>query len=316
MQVTVPYRTLQSRGFGPGLICRLAKPVLVVPMVLQWLCLAMRYRSLSLSSVADPSIPFGGLAGESKMIYFSQVAPESRRFLADTAAIVADGDAPANAREAIGRHGLAFPMIAKPDIGWCGFGVWRLDTLADLDAYIAAYPVGETFLLQEYFADGGEAGLFYVRWPKEQRGRLLSLTTRQPSPSGSVVWSHRMGGVYRDLSAAITPALTGRIDAIARDMPDLHVARFDVRFASMAGLASGEGFRIIEINGAGSEAIDCFDPDVPFFAAYAGILRKQAMVFAIAAENRARGIKPCGSRALLAAFRRQARLIESYPASN
>jgi hypothetical protein len=285
-------------------------------MVLQWLCLALRYRGLSLPSAADPSIPLGGLAGESKMIYFDQVAPESRRFLANTAAIVADGDAPASARAAIDRHGLAFPMIAKPDIGWCGFGVRRLDAPADLDAYIAAYPAGETFLLQEYFADGGEAGLFYVRWPHEPRGRVLSLTTRQPGPSGSVVWSHRMGGVYRDLGTAITPALAERIDAIARAMPDFHVARFDVRFGSMAGLTSGEDFRIIEINGAGSEAIDCFDPDVPFFAAYAGILRKQALVFALAAQNRARGFKPCGWRTLAAAFRRQAYLIDRYPASN
>lgn len=316
MRVTVPNWNLQSRGFGPGLICRLPKLVLVIPMILQWLCLAVRHRSLSLPSLADPSIPFGGLVGESKMIYFSQVPAELRHFLANTAAIVAGDDAPAAARAAIERHSLAFPMIAKPDIGWCGFGVRRLDSLADLDAYFAAYPAGETILLQEYLDDSGEAGLFYVRWPKEQRGRLLSLTTRQPGPSGSVVWSHRMGGIYLDLSAAITPALAERIDTIARAMPDLHVARFDVRYTSMAGLASGDDFRIIEINGAGSEAIDCFDPNVPFFAAYAGILRKQAMVFAIAAENRARGLKPCGWRALLSAFRRQARLIDGYPASN
>lgn len=309
-------RNLPSTGFGPGLICRLPKPILVIPMVLQWLCLAVRYRSLTLPSAADPAIPLGGLAGESKMVYFTQVDPEAHRFLANTAAVTADGDAPAHARAAIDRQGLAFPMIAKPDIGWCGFGVRRLDALADLDAYIAAYPAGETFLLQEYFAEGGEAGLFYVRWPGQERGRLLSLTTRQPGPSGSVVWSHRMGGVYRDHSAAITPALTERIDAIARGMPELYVARFDVRFASMAGLASGEDFRIIEINGAGSEAIDCFDPDVPFFAAYAGILRKQAMIFAIAAQNRARGFRPCGWQALTAAYRNQARLIGRYPVSN
>lgn len=316
MQVSVPYRTVHPRGFGPGLICRLPKPVLVIPMVLQWLCLALRYRSLSLPSAADPAIPIGGLAGESKMLYFEQVAPEARRFLARTAAIVAGAHAHADARAAIDRHALAFPMIAKPDIGWCGFGVRRLDDMADLDAYIAAYPPGETLLLQEYLSSGGEAGLFYVRWPEQATGRLLSLTVRTPGPSGSVVWSHRMGGVYRDLSAAITPALAERIDAIATAMPNLHVARFDVRFASLAGLTSGDDFRIIEINGAGSEAIDCFDPDVPFFAAYAGILRKQAMVFAIAAANRARGFRPCGWRALAAAFRRQARLLDRYPASN
>jgi hypothetical protein len=125
-----------------------------------------------------------------------------------------------------------------------------------------------------------------------------------------------MGGRYRDLSSAITPALEAALDAIALSMPNLHIARFDVRFETLAGLAAGEEFKIIEINGAGSEAIEYFDPSVPFFAAYRGILAKQAMVFAIAAQNRDRGFKPCGWRALAAAFRRQGRLLNKYPASN
>jgi hypothetical protein len=79
---------------------------------------------------------------------------------------------------------------------------------------------------------------------------------------------------------------------------------------------AGDEFKIIEINGAGSEAIEYFDPDVPFLAAYRGILAKQAMVFAIAAQNRRRGFRPCGWRALAAAFRHQGRLLDLYPASN
>ncbi|MDB5488304.1 MAG: D-alanine--D-alanine ligase, partial [Reyranella sp.] len=106
-----------------------------------------------------------------------------------------------------------------------------------------------------------------------------------------------------------------RLDAIASSMPHLHVARFDIRFASLAELGQGR-FKIIEINGAGSEAIEFFDPAVPFFIAYRGILEKQAMVFALAAENRAAGFTPCGWRTLLRAYSRQARLLDRYPASN
>lgn len=349
-----PRRAVKA-GLWPGLICHLPKPLLVVPMVVQWFWLALRYRSLSLPSAADPSIAIGGLAGESKIGYFEQVAAPQQRWLARTAAIEAGPGAASGARRAIAAHGLGFPLIAKPDIGWCGFGVRRIDDEDALDAYLAAYPAGETLLLQEYLDLDGEAAIFYVRWPGQETGRLLSLTTRQPPrvtgdgcstlrvlveaddrlrgraalyagldrvPAKgevavlSTVWSHRMGGRYRDLSTAITPALERRIDAIATSMPNLHIARFDLRFATMAGLAAGEDFRIIEINGAGSEAIHLFDPDVPFFTAYRGILEKQAMVFALAAENRARGFAPCGWRALAAAFRRQRRLIDLYPGSN
>ena len=324
-------------------------------MVIQWLWLGLRYGSLSLPSAADPSISVGGLAGESKNEYLRQIAPTLRHWTARTAAIVAGPDAPAEARAAMQRLGLSFPVIAKPDVGWCGFGVRRIDGSSELDAYIAAYPPGETLLVQEYLDLPGEAGLFYVRWPGKRRGKLLSLTVREaPRVVGdgvstlgtlvardnrlrgrgglygdldrvpaageitplSTVWSHRMGGRYRDLSTAITPALERTVDAIATSMPNMHVARFDVRFASLAGLSSRSDFKIIEINGAGSEAIEFFDPDVPFLAAYRGILAKQAMVFAIAAENRDRGFTPCGSRALASAFRRQRALINRYPASN
>ena len=349
-----------SRGPGkdlwPGLICKLPKPLLVVPMVVQWMVLALRYRSLSLPSAADPMIEAGGLAGESKIAYFDQVGEAERAWLARTASVASGPDAAARARAAMATLGLKFPVIAKPDIGWCGFGVRRIDDPAALQAYCDAYPAGETLLVQEYFDFPGEAGLFYVRRPTETRGRLLSLTVRAPPtvqgdgtnslrdllarderlrsrtalyegatldrvPDAgtdvplAAVWSYRMGGLYRDCGEAITSALEQRVDAIASSMPRLHVARFDIRFASLAELGQGN-FKIIEINGAGSEAIEFFDPAVPFFTAYRGILEKQAMVFALAAENRAAGFAPCGWRALLHAYRRQARLLDRYPASN
>jgi len=340
-------------GLWPGLIGRLPKPLLVAPMVIQWLWLAARHRSLTLPSAANPAMFTGGLAGESKMDCLDQVGAEHRSFVARTTSLVVQPGA--SALCALADAGLAFPVIAKPDIGWCGFGVRRIDDAAALADYVAAYPVGERLLLQEYLALSGEAGLFYVRWPGEKAGRLLSLTVRRPAEvtgdgratlrdlvardnrlrgriglyadlervpapgeraALSSVWSHRMGGVYRDESAAITPALERRIDAIACGMPDLHVARFDVRFTDLDALRAGDGFKILEINGVGSEAIQFFDPAVPFFTAYRGVFDKQAMIFAIGAANRARGIKPCGWRILAEAHFNQQRLLDRYPASN
>jgi len=306
----------QEKGLWPGLIGRLPKPVFVAPMVVHWLAMALWYRSLSLPSAANPAIELGGLVGESKMSYFDQVQPAQRDWLARTGTVVAGAGARDRAEAVRARLALDFPLVAKPDIGWCGFGVRRIDDSAALDAYLDAYPEGETLLLQEYVGLAGEAGLFYVRWPGEARGRLLSLTVRTPPPvPDATVWSHRMGGRYRDASGAITPALVEAIDAIACGMPDFHIGRFDVRYATLDALGRG-AFKVLEINGAGSEAINFFGEDVPFFASYRGVLGKTAMLFALAAENRARGAQPCGWRALARAFRRQHRLLERYPASN
>jgi hypothetical protein len=152
-----------------------------------------------------------------------------------------------------------------------------------------------------------------------ERTGLYENLDRVPFPGElstlSTVWSHRMGGRYRDLSHAITPELEACIDAIAGSMPEFHVARFDVRFTTLASLGKGE-FKIMEINGAGSEAINFFDRTVPFFSAYRGILAKTAMIFALADANRARGFAPCGWCALLRAYVRQFGLLRRYPAAN
>jgi hypothetical protein len=347
---------MQSRtsGLWPGLIGRLSKPLLVTPMIIQWLLLSLRYRSLSLPSAANPAIELGGLVGESKLVYFQQVRPAQQPWLARIVAVAIAPHANTTARNVLSDAGLSFPVIAKPDIGWCGFGVRRLDDFGALDDYIADYPAGETLLLQEYVDLPGEAGLFYLRWPGEARGRLLSLTVREPptvkgdgtqtfrelvaqdpflqnrmalydgldtTPASgeatplAAVWSHRMGGRYRDRSEALTPALEAAVDAIACGMPDFHIGRFDVRFTDLAALGRG-AFKVLEINGAGSEAINFFDEDMPFFAAYRGVLGKTAMLFRLAARNRAAGAKPCGWWALQKAFRRQHRLLGLYPAAN
>jgi SAM-dependent methyltransferase len=50
----------------------------------------------------------------------------------------------------------------------------------------------------------------------------------------STVGSTRVGGLYLDGGALATPALTAAIDRVARDMPEFHFGRFDVRYASPA----------------------------------------------------------------------------------
>ena len=49
-----------EKGLWPGLIGRLPKPVFVAPMVVYWLLMALRYRSVSLPSAANPAIELGG----------------------------------------------------------------------------------------------------------------------------------------------------------------------------------------------------------------------------------------------------------------
>ena len=330
-----------------------------VPLVLQWLWLGLRHRSLTLPSVANPELTAGGLVGEGKMEYFRSMGPHARAMTAATCAIRVTGMlTQESVQNTIVSAGLSFPLIVKPDLGMCGYGVRMVRSLSDLMGYLSQFPHEEDVVLQAYLAGDNEAGIFYARTPGEACGRVIGMAYRSyprvvgdgvhtigalvaadprlrrvRTPShrlrvdplrvpaiGEVVrlatiGSTRVGGLYRDGTSAITPALTSAIDAIAQDMPNFYVGRFDVRFSSLADLRAGTGFMLMEVNGAGSEAIQAWDPKYGLSAALRIIFRKQRLVFAIGARNRAHGHQPLGIWPLIQLHRRQRELIARYPLS-
>jgi hypothetical protein len=337
-------------------IDHLPKWLLCVPLVTQWLWLGLMHRSATLPSALNPRIETGGLVGESKLSYLAAVDPALRGWIAETHCVM-PGDDPLAVRR---RANLSYPLIAKPDIGWCGYGVRRIENDEQLAAYDLAFPSDATFLLQRFAFEKSEAGLLYVREPGLPQGRVTALTVRHaphvvgdgvttvaqliaadaraqrkaslyraalgdevmervPAVSERVdlttVASVRVGGRYEDLSRSITPALEAAVDAIARSIGEFHYGRFDVKFETLADLQDGR-FTIIEINGAGSEAIQFWDPSLTMFQAFAGVFAKQRALFALAHAMRKRGHRACGWRALAAAHIRQQRLVRRYPRSN
>jgi hypothetical protein len=127
------------------------------------------------------------------------------------------------------------------------------------------------------------------------------------------VGNHCKGSIFEDGTHLVTPALTQAFERIARATPEFHFGRIDVRFATLPALLRGEGFRIIEINGAGSEATHIWDPRTMLHDAWRAQFQHYGAAFRIAAANRARGHRSCGLRALYQLWRRQKRLMAGYP---
>jgi hypothetical protein len=349
---------------------RIPTGLFYAPVVLRWLWLSLRYRSLTLPTVVNPMIETGGFWGESKSDCMDQVGSEQRCWLADYITLERGaGDAAEDLAEAIQRMdgaGLNFPVVAKPDIGWQGYGVRLVVDAEQLRQYLADFPAGQRLLLQRPVPYDGEAGVFYARLPGEAEGQVFSLTLRyfpyvvgdgrsslrqlvlndpragwkaryhlglHPEHLGlgqmdlqrvpaegelvrlAFIGSMRVGGLYRDARQFITPALSQRFDAIARSMPEFHFGRFDIRFESLERLQAGEDFSIIEINGAGSEAIHAWDPEVPLRSVYRELFQAQDQLFEIAARNQARGFKPVSLAVFLQTALRQHRLLGRYPPS-
>ncbi len=168
-----------------------------VPVAMYWVWLSVRFRGVLLPTAANPRIPTGGLIGESKSEILDLVAPEDHRWLAPYVAVEMLGNARDRldrAHRALARAGLAYPLVAKPDVGQRGAGVRPVRSDADLETYVGAFPEGERLVLQRLaghdpeagsapvgpFPGGvAEAGVLYWRRPDVDRGEIFSITLKR-----------------------------------------------------------------------------------------------------------------------------------------
>jgi hypothetical protein len=150
--------------------------------------------------------------------------------------------------------------------------------------------------------------------------RLGARAASVPAPGETVrlvfVGNHCRGSTFKDGEDIVTPALSQRIDEIVRDMQDLHFTRIDLRYESLDALRAGEGFKIIEFNGSGSEATHIWDPQMTIRRAYATQFFHYGESFKIGAAIRATGQKPLGWLNLLFLWLNQKRLMAAYPVND
>ncbi len=125
--------------------------------------------------------------------------------------------------------------------------------------------------------------------------------------------NHCKGSIFSNGASDITAGLTTAIEQIMADIPDFHFGRIDVRYRSLAALRRGEDFRIIEINGVGSEATHIWDANTTLRDAYRVQFAHYREAFEIGAEMRTRGYSSSGVLAMLRDWRKQRRLMASYP---
>jgi hypothetical protein len=305
--------------------------VVYVPVVLLVLPQAVRRRSLTVFTAANPGMPASGFVGESKVDILTALAdggaPVAPFIALDPAAseCVRIG----RARRFLGEHGL--PVVLKPDQGQRGAGVQVLRTQADVESSVAALRV---LAVLQAFVDGAEFGVFYARRPHEPAGRITSLTIKRlPTVTGDGVrtLAHlidddpratALAHVYFRLNAARlahTPASGERVQiaelgshcrgAIFLDGSGLRSAALDAaveraarampgfhfgRFDVRApdGAALADGrFTILELNGVTSEPTHVYDPSCSLGEGLRALVAAWALAFEIGALNAADGAR-------------------------
>jgi len=122
---------------------RIPNSILYIPVGLRWFFLAVRYRSLTLPTVSNPMIETGGFMGESKSSVMEMVGDEQKEWVSEFVTLLRTGeDAQNDLNKAVSlmeEKGLGFPIVAKPDIGWNGYGVRLVEDSIDLHKYIASF---------------------------------------------------------------------------------------------------------------------------------------------------------------------------------
>jgi membrane protein DedA with SNARE-associated domain len=169
--------------------------ILYAPVALHIMRLAWRHGGLGTLSAANPGIPDGGFAGESKFQILAQLPARWTlgALLVEPGAVESRVEA---LRGAVEARGLGFPLILKPDAGQRGVGVRLVHSLDEARSYFALQT--GAVVAQRYHPGPFEAGIFYYRRPGDLRGRVFSLTDKRfPVIVGDgratleeLIWSH------------------------------------------------------------------------------------------------------------------------------
>ena len=143
------------------------------PLFLYWFFLSLRARSFFFFNTSNPTIKNGGFLMESKKevyelipfeyypatLFFKAASP-----LEDILALIK-------------QRNIKYPLIGKPDIGMKGMMVKKIENEKELSSYVKNSKVD--LLIQEYVPFKNEIGIFYYRYPNEEKGHISGIVKKE-----------------------------------------------------------------------------------------------------------------------------------------
>ncbi|MCF6352677.1 MAG: hypothetical protein L3J06_06685 [Cyclobacteriaceae bacterium] len=143
------------------------------PVYAYWFYLGVKARSIFFFTAANPGIKNGGMVAASKKSILDIIP---NQYIPTTVLL----SAPVYYDEvelAMQKSGLAFPVIFKPDVGERGWKVEKINDKKEAEAYLVAF--NADLQMQEYLDLPFEAGVFYYRFPEEQKGTVSSIVVKE-----------------------------------------------------------------------------------------------------------------------------------------
>ncbi len=247
------------------------------------------------------------MLGESKSAIFQQIPDQ----YLPAWKVFEPGVAMESVKDGMKDLNLQYPIILKPDIGERGWMVKKITNDNELKKYLSEVKV--KFILQEYLDYPLELGIFYYRYPTQERGVVSSIVAKEmlaitgdgaksveqlilenpraklqlptlkqvykssffktvPKAGENIelvaIGNHCLGTMFLNGNEWIDEQLTIAIDHLSKEIPEFYFGRFDIRCSDIERLKNLEGFKIMELNGAGAEPGHIYQPGFSLFEAY------------------------------------------------
>lgn len=304
-------------------------PTIYLPMLPVWLYFSAKAKSLFFFHQTNPSLPFGGMAMDSKILIYNLI-PEKH---IPKTLFYKEKSYPKKIIEDLEKKEISFPIVIKPDIGLKGLGVEIIENSDKLIEHIKTCDYD--IIIQEKIEFEKEIGIFYHRFPGEKKGKITGLVEKNflhvigngKNTLRELVWqnprsafhektvrkrfpnewntiipesekfllipfgSHTRGAEFIDLSHKITEDLENVINEICSEIKGFYYGRLDVMYENLELLAQGKNFKIIELNGTKSEPTHMYDPKHSLFFAWKEIYRHWKIMSKISTINQNAGIK-------------------------
>lgn len=106
----------------------------------------------------------------------------------------------------------------------------------------------------------------------------------------SFIANHSYGTTFINGNDLIDDKITSFFDTLSKRISGFYFGRFDIRCKSMEDLRQG-CFKVLELNGVGSEPLHIFDPKEKIFNAWGSAFEHWRIIYEISKMNKAAGIR-------------------------
>lgn len=207
--------------------------IVYLPVLFYLILLSIRYRAMCLFTASNPGIDNSGFVGDSKgeILDMLSTDPELSGMIASYLTLPKSGDAAERLVEIsswMSEIETEYPIVLKPDEGERGKGVEIIRNEGQALRYLTE---NEHELIAQRFISGPEYGVFYLRYPDEENGKIVSISQKHTQ---SIVGDGEM--VLEDLILS---------DDRAAAMFDFYKKKFAGRLNEV--LAKGEKIPLAEI---------------------------------------------------------------------